>query len=65
MHFGTIAISYNCKGKKKGYANENVSIYARGNTIIRQFNHCSTGVKLYTYHSYCCGALVCTYICLS
>ena len=30
------------------------NFYARSNSIIRKFHHCSIGVKLHMFHSYCC-----------
>ena len=33
--------------------------YARSNSIIRKFHHCSVGVKLHLFHAYCCTTYCC------
>ena len=35
------------------------NFYARSNSIIRQFHHCSMGVKLRLFHAYCCTTYCC------
>ena len=35
------------------------NFYARSNSIIRNFQHCSVGVKLRLFHAYCCTTYCC------
>ena len=35
------------------------NFYARSNSIIRKFHHCSVGVKLHLFHAYCCTTYYC------
>ena len=35
------------------------NFYARSNSIIRKFHHCSVGVKLHLFHAYCCTTYCC------
>ena len=42
--------------------NEIGNTYARGNTIIRHFKHCSADVKVKLYNSYCCSIYCCALI---
>ena len=42
--------------------NEIGNTYARGNTIIRHFKHCSADVKVTLYNSYCCSIYCCALI---
>ena len=35
------------------------NFYARSNSIIRKFHHCSVGVKLRLFHAYCCTTYCC------
>ena len=35
------------------------NFYARSNSIIRIFHHCSVGVKLRLFHAYCCTTYCC------
>ena len=45
------------------YINNEISnTYARGNTIIRHFKHCSADVKVKLYNSYCCSIYCCALI---
>ena len=42
--------------------NEIANTYARGNTIIRHFKHCSEDVKVKLYNSYCCNIYCCALV---
>ena len=42
--------------------NETANTYARGNTIIRHFKHCSEDVKVKLYNSYCCNIYCCALV---
>ena len=42
--------------------NEMGNTYARGNTIIRRFKHCSADVTVKLYNSYCCSIYCCALI---
>ena len=35
------------------------NFYTRTNSIIRNFHHCSVGVKLHLFHAYCCTTYCC------
>ena len=50
------------KNKNKKKTNEIGNTYARGNTIIRHFKHCSVDVKVKLYNSYCCSIYCCALI---
>ena len=42
--------------------NEVANTYARGNTIIRYFKHCSEDAKVKLYNSYCCNIYCCALV---
>ena len=42
--------------------NEIGNTYARCNTVIRRFKHCSADVKVKLYNSYCCSMYCCALI---